>query len=63
MVHIFLMPDVFLYLGEVLSEDSETADGSQAEWQQQPGTHPLPQKQFNRLSLVRQFGRIVILMP
>lgn len=54
------MPEVFLYLGEVLSEDSETADGSQAEWQQQQGTHPLPLKQFNRLSLVQQFGRIVI---
>uniref|UniRef100_A0A3Q0R3L1 Tuftelin 1a n=1 Tax=Amphilophus citrinellus TaxID=61819 RepID=A0A3Q0R3L1_AMPCI len=35
MVHIFLMPDVLSFLGEVLSEDSERADGSQAEQQHQ----------------------------
>lgn len=34
------MHDLFLFLGEVLSEDSQGADGSQTE-QQQQGTHPL----------------------
>lgn len=39
--HFLLMRNVFLFLGEVLSEDSERADGSQAEHNQQQGTHPL----------------------
>lgn len=37
----FLIHDLFLFLGEVLSEDAQGADGSQAEQQQQQGAHPL----------------------